>query len=436
MRALLRIATIAVLLIVSAGLVFGSGQKQKQDEGDGATNITWWALSGGGGGEDPREQFRQELISEYEAQNPNVNIELTMLENEAFKQKVQVAIQAGNPPDIFHSWGGGVMVEYAEAGMLRDITAFAEDELMSRVGRGPMGVYGFDGKYYGAPYDMGGVVMWYNQEIFDEVGVEVPQTWNQLLSVVREIKNAGYTPIALGAGDRWPAHFWWSYLAMRVGGQEAFNAAYTGEGSFADEPFVRAGELLQELAALEPFQTGYLGATFDDELSLMADEEAAMELMGQWALSSIESNAASDANIAERIGIFRFPTVQGGAGDRSDVLGGGNGYVIGANAPDEALDFLSFFMQPEYNRQLVDVENIIPTVEGASSALEGNPHAQQIADMVSNANYYQLYYDQFLPPAVGEAVKDAVVALLAGRNTPADTAQQVQAAWEDAQAQD
>jgi raffinose/stachyose/melibiose transport system substrate-binding protein len=110
-------------------------------------------------------------------------------------------------------------------------------------------------------------------------------------------------------------------------------------------------------------------------------------------------------------------------------MGGGNGYVIGADAPDEALDFLSFFLQPEYNIELIGVENIIPVVDGAESALE-DKNSLKIIDAVANADYYQLYYDQFLPPAVGEAVKDAVVALLAGQATPEETAQMVQDSWE------
>jgi raffinose/stachyose/melibiose transport system substrate-binding protein len=57
------------------------------------------------------------------AAHPNVTIEITVLENEAFKTKLTTVMQSGEPPDIFQSWGGGVMNEYAEAGLLKDITA-------------------------------------------------------------------------------------------------------------------------------------------------------------------------------------------------------------------------------------------------------------------------------------------------------------------------
>ncbi|MFW5775973.1 MAG: extracellular solute-binding protein [Spirochaetota bacterium] len=428
MKVARRLLVVAVLLLVSAGFVFGNAQAEEEDDDEVA--ISWWALSGGGGGEDTRTTLRESIIADYEQANPDVAIALTMLENEAFKQKVQVAIQAGDPPDMFHSWGGGVMVEYAQAGQLRDITDFVESTLSQKIGIGALGVYGYEGRYYGSPYDMGGVGMWYNQAIFEEVGIDVPETWDDLLSAVEAIKDEGYVPIALGAGDRWPAHFWWTYLAMRIGGQPAFNSAYGGDGSFADSTFVQAGEYMEELAALEPFQTGYLGATYDDQAALMGNGEAAMELMGQWAPATEASNSSSGEGIGDDLGWFSFPSVEGGVGENSDVLGGGNGYVIGANAPDETLDFLDFFLSPEYNMELVDVESIVPVVAGAEEALAGNPHSQRIAQAVASAEYFQLYYDQFLPPAVGETVKDAVVALLAEQATPEEAAQMVEDSWQ------
>ena len=374
--------------------------------------------------------MRRDVVAAYEGQNPGVRVELTMLENEAFKQKIQVAIQAGDPPDIFHSWGGGVMVEYANAGMLRDITAFVKSELSKTIGIGALGVYGYEGKYYGSPYDMGAVGFWYNKSIFAETGAGVPDTWPKLLEVVRKMKSSGYIPVALGGGDRWPAHFWWVYLAMRIGGQPAFNAAYGGSGSFKDPTFVDAGRLLLDLAALEPFQTGFLGATYDDQAALMGNRKAAMELMGQWGPAVEASNSASGKGVGDDLAWFPFPSVPGGKGKSSDVMGGGNGYVIGKDAPDQALGFLKFFLQKRYNEQLVQIEGIIPVVKGAEEALAGNPNSLAIAEAVAKAEYYQLYYDQFLPPAVGEAVKDAVVALLAGKATPAQAAAMIDDVWQ------
>ena len=55
------------------------------------------------------------------ADNPNVKITITILENEAFKTKLATAMQSGEPPDIFQSWDGGVLQEYATAELVQDL---------------------------------------------------------------------------------------------------------------------------------------------------------------------------------------------------------------------------------------------------------------------------------------------------------------------------
>jgi raffinose/stachyose/melibiose transport system substrate-binding protein len=65
----------------------------------------------------------QKLADEYMAAHPNVTINITVMENEAFKTKLATLMQSGEPPDIFQSWGGGTMNAYADAGLLKDITA-------------------------------------------------------------------------------------------------------------------------------------------------------------------------------------------------------------------------------------------------------------------------------------------------------------------------
>lgn len=432
MRKMSLVASLIAGLTLAAGSLFASGQQAQSGAPSGSKQVTisWWALSGGGGANDPRENFRKQVIGDYEKANPNVKIDLVMLENEAFKQKVQVAIQAGTPPDIFHSWGGGVMVEYAKAGMLKDITSFVQSDLSPIIGKGALEVYGYQGKFYGAPYDMGAVGFWYNKEAFAKAGVTFPKTYDDLLAAVPKLKAAGYVPIALGAGDRWPAHFWWVYLAMRLGGKEAFDKAYSGQGSFKDPTFVKAGELLAKLNSLTPFQTGFLGDTYDNEAALMGNGQAAMELMGQWAPATEASDSSSGKGIGDNLAWAPFPAVAGGQGKLTDVMGGGNGYVIGKNAPKEALDFMKFFLQKQYNEQLIQVEGIIPVVKGAEEGLKGNANSMAIAQAVGSANYYQLYYDQYLPPAVGEAVKDAVAGLLAGKFDPTQCAAMVDDAWQ------
>jgi raffinose/stachyose/melibiose transport system substrate-binding protein len=108
-------------------------------------------------------------------------------------------------------------------------------------------------------------------------------------------------------------------------------------------------------------------------------------------------------------------------------MGGGNGFVIGRDAPPEAVEFLKFLTSGDAYVNMIKPLAFIPTVKGTEKNLT-DPLLGQIAEMVSKADYYQLYYDQYLPPAVGEAVKDATQALFAATKSPKDVAQMIEAA--------
>jgi raffinose/stachyose/melibiose transport system substrate-binding protein len=94
------------------------------------------------------------MAKQFEAAHPGVKFEITPLENEAFKTKLTTVIQAGDPPDIFHTWGGGVLAQQADAGMVKDITAEVggwRDTLIPTV----LDAYTIEGKTYASAVDTG-----------------------------------------------------------------------------------------------------------------------------------------------------------------------------------------------------------------------------------------------------------------------------------------
>lgn len=385
-------------------------------------NVTWYHIQVA----DDQKALWQQMADDYMAANPNVNIEITVLENEAFKTKLTTMMQSGNPPDIFQSWGGGTMNEYAKAGLLKDISADLEkDGWKDTFYPGALNVFSFDGKYYGVPRDMGAVGFWYNKDLFAQAGIEnPPATWSELLDDVKKLKAAGITPIALGEGDKWPGAFWWEYLAVRLGGKAAFDAAYSRTGSFTDQPFVDAGTKLQELIALEPFQDGFLGSSWPDEQVVMASEKGAMDLMGQWAPGAFKDASVDKQGLGDKLGWFPFPAVEGGAGDPADALGGGNGFVIGKNAPPEAVDFLKYLSSVDSQIAQAKIGLSVPVVKGAESGLS-DPMLQLVQKGAAAAKYFQLYYDQAMPPAVGSVVNDSVQGIFAGTLSPEQAAQAI-----------
>lgn len=385
--------------------------------------ITWWHITT----KDPGLTDWQKMADDYMAANPNVTIEITVLENEAFKTKLTTVMQSGDPPDIFQSWGGGTFNQQVDAGLLKDITADleADSAWKGSFAPGALGVYSYQGKNYGVPWDMGMVGFWYNKDLFEQAGIDAPPaTWAEFLEDVQALKDAGITPISIGEGDKWPGMHFWNYLATRICGQAKFEEAMARTGSFTDPCFVEAGAKLQELLALEPFQEGFLGATHDEMQATFGNGQAAMELSGQWAPSTQAANAADTVGVVN-LGLFGFPAVEGGAGAGTDVVGGGNGFAIGKNAEPEAIDFVKYLTSVENQTIIAANGSGIPVVKGSEQGLT-DPNMLQVAETFAAADYFQLYYDQFLPPATGSVLNDSVQGLFAGTLTPEEVAQAVE----------
>jgi len=392
--------------------------------------INFWHLAY----KDDYQAMWKGICDDFAQLHPNVTFNITVLENEVFRNKVADMMQAGTPPDIFINWGGDLMIPYAKAGLLRDITTEYKTwpTTVSAVD-----MCSYKGKIYGLPYDIGSVGFWYNKDLLKKVGYSsFPVTWNGFLELVKKLKAAGITPIALGEGDKWPGHFWWVYLAMRIGGRAAFDKAYSGEGSFADEPWVKAGEMLKQLVAGEPFQKGFLSDGYVVSETLMGTGQAAMILMGQWSPAVSAGYSEDNKGLGDKLGFANFPAVENGAGALTDCMGGGNGLVLGKDAPDEAVAFLKYVTSVEVQKRIVSSRyGGIPTVPGAEDALS-DPRLEAVAEAVAAADYFQLYYDIFLPTSVGQTIHEGTYGIFAGTITPEQCAWMVDDAYKKSHAND
>lgn len=371
---------------------------------------------------DPGKSFIEGVVADYMEANPNVQINLTILENEALKDKIAVEMQSGNPPDLFQSWGGGTLAQQVEAGLVRPIDDEITDIIDNIIPAG-LSMTQVDGAQYGLPYNLGAVGIWHNTDLLAQAGIDgPPATWEELLADVQALKDAGITPISLGGQDAWTAMFWWAYLATRVCGPDGMSAAIT-TGDWSAECFVRAGEELQRLVEMEPFQTGFLAANHDAQQGEFGNGRAAMMLQGQWAAGAQRSNSESGEGIGEALGWFPFPEVEGGAGVGTDVFGGGDNYVVGRDAPPEAVEFLKFLTtDPGAVQGWVDLQDgTLPTVTGAEE-LVTDPNLQSILEARSAATFAQGYLDQVTSPALGGAINDAVAGLVAGVLAPEEVA--------------
>jgi raffinose/stachyose/melibiose transport system substrate-binding protein len=375
--------------------------------------VEWWHITT----TDPGKAVFQGIADAYMAAHPNVTIHITILENEAFKTKLATAMQSGQVPDLFQSWGGGIMAAQADAGMLKDITSDVSS-WSSTINPGALSIYSYKGKQYGIPWDMGMIGVWYNKALFTKAGISAPPTtWDDFLADVSKLKAAGIVPLAIAGKDMWPSMHLWTYLTLRIGGSAALQQMVQ-TGNWNTDACTQAGDQVLKLNALNPYQPGFKGATYDNEAAAVGNAKAAMEVMGQWAPSVENADSATKKGLGTDLGWFPFPTVTGGKGAATDGVGGGNGIAVGKNASPEALDFLKFF-NSVYNANKINSSNIGMSPVIGTEATVTDPNLQAVLQGRSKATFMQLYLDQATSPAMGTAINEATIALFDGASTSA-----------------
>jgi raffinose/stachyose/melibiose transport system substrate-binding protein len=381
--------------------------------------VEWWHITTG----DPGKTVFQGIADAYTTAHPNVKINITILENEAFKTKLATSLQSGEVPDLFQSWGGGIMAAQADAGALKDITADIAS-WKDTINPGALSIYSYKGVQYGVPWDMGMIGVWYNKALFAKAGISAPPTtWDEYLADVGKLKAAKITPLAIAGKDMWPSMHLWTYLALRIGGGDNM-AQMVQSGNWNTDACTKAGDEVLKLNALDPYQAGFKAADYNAEAAAVGNGKAAMEVMGQWAPSVQMDQSADKKGLGDDLGWFPFPTVTGGAGAATDGVGGGNGIAVGKNASPAALDFLKFFSSVE-NATKINKENFgLSPVIGTESAIT-DANLQAVLAGRGQATFMQLYLDQATSPAMGTAINEATIGLFDGASKPAEVCQAI-----------
>src|SRR5699024_9044122 len=153
--------------------------------GDGANA---WILTGG------MWDVIRSSLERWDDANSDQTISVEECENDAYKERIRTAVGAGQAPTLILSWGGGTLTDYVEndqAVGLSDAAPELQDRLLPSVAQTGQ----VDGVSYGVPVnDVQPVVLFYNQDLFDEHGLEVPTTYAELLEVSDAFQEADVLP--------------------------------------------------------------------------------------------------------------------------------------------------------------------------------------------------------------------------------------------------
>lgn len=291
----------------------------------------------------------QMLIDEYMEANENIEIQVEVLDDEAYKTKFKAYAMEGMP-DIVTIWGQpSFLDEIVEAGLLEalDTADYTEYGFVE----GSLDGFTYEGRLYGLPRNTDVQCIFYNQKLFLDNGWEVPATYEELLALAGEIKEAGYVPMAMDGGDGWPLAVYLSDVLYKMTGsgygELVSHAIKTGD--FSATPFQEAASLLKAAVDAGLFQPGYDSQDYSTAVNLFTNGLAAMYYMGSWEVSM-----ALDLDIPEEIRtnirVFTMPVIEGGKGTAGDIAAwNGGGYAVSADSEvkEEAIRFLNYMYQPD-----------------------------------------------------------------------------------------
>ncbi|MDQ2812315.1 MAG: extracellular solute-binding protein [Actinomycetota bacterium] len=395
-------ATVLAVTLTACGGAAGSG-KASPSGAPGGTNVTMWLVTTG---PSPANTVINQAVTSFEKSHPGDTITVDYVENQSYKQKIQLAMGAGNPPTIFWTWGGGPLKQFINAG---DVTSLGNPGWASDFLPSSLGAVTFDGHLYGVPIEgTQPVYFFYNKTIFSQLHLSFPTTFSGLLATVSTLKARGYAPISLADGDQWPGLMYLEYLTDRIGGPSAFKSVELGTaGAWSNPAIIKALTDIQQLARAGAFQSGYDSLHYSGGGSdaLVYSGKAAIQLMGDWDVSSmlgLDKSFVTGGNL----GLAPFPAVSGGAGDPQDLAGNTASYVsIASKASPAQKTVAEVFMQgvlasASYAKATVGAGEV-PVLKGAADLFAGQQLAsydQTIYSSVQQAPSFQYSWDQAVPP--------------------------------------
>ncbi|MGP4064007.1 extracellular solute-binding protein [Oceanobacillus sp. M65] len=366
-----------------------------------------------------------DIIKDFESEHDGVTIDLEVLSNEQYKDKLKVLSTSNELPDVGMTWAAGFLEPYVDGEMFTPLDDLLEGDLNDSFVSGTAEAYEIDGSTYGLPLELNIATVFYNKAIFDQYGLEAPATYEELQQVVKTLNENDVAPIALGNKDRWTGSLWYMYLADRIGGAEVLTNAINRSGSFEDPALVEAAGKVQELVDMDSFVKGFNGLSDEEAKSMFMNEQAAMYLIATWDLPNYTTNEDVPQEFRDSVGYFPFPTVEG-EGDMNSFVGGpGVGLFVAEDSEvkEEAKEFASFFVQ-EWGEKSVTEAGVIPATKVDAGSLDLPDMYVDVLDDLNEATNITLFADVQMSADVAQVHLDMIQSLFGTEISPEDFAKE------------
>jgi glucose/mannose transport system substrate-binding protein len=312
--------------------------------------FSWWT----GGGE---EEGLLALFELFKEDNPDVEIINAAVAGGAgtnAKAVLKTRMLGGNPPDSFQVHAGmELTTTYVVTGMMEPLTDYFDEwGVKDKFPQGLLDIVSYKGDIYSVPVNVHrGNIVFYNKEIFDELGLKEPTNWAEFITALNTVQEAGYVPLAMGDKNKWPAGQLFEAIMVAEYGAEEYNKLFKGEAAFDQKALDRALDKIYELTNY--FNKDHAALTWQDATRLLYDNEAVFNLMGDWAEGYMKTLGWIPG---EDFGWFELPGTQNSFMLISDTFG----LPKGAPNRENAIKWLEFLSTREAQDTFNPIKGSIP----------------------------------------------------------------------------
>ena len=376
---------------------------------------------------EPKNSYINSLIDEFEAANPDIDIVADCVLNDSYKEKIRVLVSPDALPDVFFSWSGVFGENLTRSGRvlaLDDVMA-RDSEWSSQIVEGQWAPFNYNGKQYGAPWSMDGKAFFYNVDVFNELGIEIPTTLNELYAVCEKLKENGYDePISAGFSAPWAVSHYLGTICQRVVDPEVLAKDYTGGGDFSDPAYIEALNIFKKLGEYMTSDPCSVDHEFARNAFIMGVSPMCYMQLAEMKYMRDDE----ELNYA----FFNFPAVEDGKGDPGQLTGAPEGMMISATAKPEvqeaAIKFMEFVISKEGGHRMIAECGEISCVKGAWDETNCDEKQLEAINLILAATEPAVWQDCATEATIANAFMNGGQLLLTGDMTAEDVMASVQTA--------
>ena len=324
----------------------------------------------------PRAVMEQ-LAADFDALHPDLTVELTIVDREAWKTQIRNALTA-NPPDVVNWYAANRMTPYVDAGLFMDITDWWEAgdyEGLESV-RGAMTI---DDRQWGVPYTYYQWGVYYREDIFNELGLSEPSTWEEEVANCQVIIDSGRDCYAIGTRFLWTAGGWFDYINMRTNGFDFHMALGRGEVEWTDPRVAETFANWRTLIDMGAFIDDHQSLNWQDALTPMINGEATAYLMGNFAVDQFRNGGLTD----DQLDFYQFPVITEGLEMGEDAPTDTFHVASGAENVDAARAFLAYVTSAEVQTEINGPDGLGQLPINANASVADDEFIQQGFEMLS-----------------------------------------------------